>query len=103
MKRSATWRACCVGVVAGSLALPAVADQLGPTVTPSIIHVEHIRIDSARSYAEVRAALELKYSKFDDRIRGLLQYGEITRVKTELERIRGDACISFPDRRSELG
>lgn len=63
-----------------------------PTVRRSNIQVEHIRIDSDKSYSEVRAALE-KLPRFDDRIRVLLQYGQIECVKAELKEIQGDAGL----------
>jgi uncharacterized protein (DUF302 family) len=63
-----------------------------PTVSRNNIRVEHIRIDSYKPYDEVRAALE-KLPRFDDRIRALLHYGEIARVKTELKRIQGSAGL----------
>jgi aliphatic nitrilase len=56
------------------------------------VQVEHIRIESGKPYEEVRAALE-KLPRFDDRIRVLLHYGEIARVKAELEKIQGDAGL----------
>jgi uncharacterized protein (DUF302 family) len=63
-----------------------------PKVRRNTIQVEHIRIDSEKSYDEVRAALE-QLPRFDDRIRALLHYGEIARVKAELETIQGDAGL----------
>ena len=63
-----------------------------PKVSRNSIQVEHIRIDSNKSYGEVRAALE-KLPKFDDRIRALLHRGEIARVKAELKKIQGDAGL----------
>jgi uncharacterized protein (DUF302 family) len=64
----------------------------GPKVSRNNIQVEHIRIDSDNPYDEVRAALE-KLPRFDDRIRALLHYGEIARVKAELMKIQGDAGL----------
>ena len=63
-----------------------------PKISRNNIQVEHIRIDSDKSYGEVRAALE-KLPRFDDGIRALLHYGEIARVKAELEKIQGDAGL----------
>ena len=63
-----------------------------PKVVRNNIQVEHIRIDSDKSYDEVRAAME-KIPRFDDRIRTLLHYGEIARVKAELKKIQGDAGL----------
>ena len=63
-----------------------------PKVSRNRIEVEHIRIDSGKAYGEVRTALE-KLPRFDDRIRALLHDGEIARVRSELERIQGDAGL----------
>jgi hypothetical protein len=68
------------------------ASAAEPRVSRNNIQVEHIRIDSDKPYGEVRAALE-KLPRFDDRIRALLNYGEIARVKTELKKIQGDAGL----------
>jgi uncharacterized protein (DUF302 family) len=68
------------------------ASAIEPKVTRNNIQVEHIRIDSDKPYGEVRAALE-KLPRFDDRIRALLHYGEIARVKAELKKIQGDAGL----------
>jgi uncharacterized protein (DUF302 family) len=73
-----------------SVATSASANE--PKVSRNNIQVEHIRIDSDKSYGEVRAALE-KLPRFDDRIRALLHYGEIARVKAELKKIQGDAGL----------
>ncbi len=83
-----------LGVAATALsALPLRAEVSAPKVTTSEIKVEHIRIESDKPYAEVRAALEKLVPRFDDRIRVLLQYGEISRVKTELEKVQGTAGL----------
>ena len=63
-----------------------------PRVSRNNICVEHIRIDSDKPYGEVQAALE-KLPRFDDRIRALLQYGEIARVRAELKKIQGDTGL----------
>jgi uncharacterized protein (DUF302 family) len=68
------------------------ASATEPKVSRNSIQVEHIRIDSHKSYGDVRAALE-KLPRFDDRIRALLHYGEIARVKAELKKIQGDAGL----------
>ena len=69
-----------------SVATSASANE--PKVSRNNIQVEHIRIDSDKPYGEVRAALE-KLPIFDDRIRALLHYGEIARVKPTFPRFRG--------------
>ena len=76
----------------GPTAATSVATSSEPTVSRNNIQVEHIRIDSGKSYGEVRAALE-KLPRFDDRIRALLHYGEIARVKAELKKLQGDAGL----------
>ena len=76
----------------GPTATTSAATSSEPKVSRNNIQVEHIRIDSGKSYGEVRAALE-KLPRFDDRIRGLLHYGEIERVKAELKKIQGDAGL----------
>jgi uncharacterized protein (DUF302 family) len=63
-----------------------------PTVSRNNIQVEHIRIDSNKPFCEVQAALE-NLPRFDDRIRTLLHYGEIARVKVELTKIQRDAGL----------
>jgi uncharacterized protein (DUF302 family) len=63
-----------------------------PKVSRNNIQVEHIRIDSGKSYTEVRRALE-KLPRFDDRFRALLYDGKIARLITELKRIQGDAGL----------
>ena len=76
----------------GAANIAASDDANEPTVTRKNIHVEHIRIDTGKSYSEVRSALE-RLPRFDDRIRTLLDYGEIAHVKSELNRIQGDAGL----------
>jgi len=63
-----------------------------PKVSRSNIPIEHVRIDSDKSYGEARAALE-QLPRFDDRIRALLHYGEIDRVSAELNKIQGNAGL----------
>jgi hypothetical protein len=67
-------------------------DRAQPNVIRTTIQVEHIRIDSAKSYADAKTALD-KLPKFDDRIRVLLQRGEVAKVRNELERIQGAAGL----------
>jgi hypothetical protein len=56
------------------------------------VGVEHIRIEAAKSYADARTALE-RLPHFDDRIRALLQRGDIDRVRSALQQIQGDAGL----------
>jgi uncharacterized protein (DUF302 family) len=65
-----------------------------PKVTRGVVQIEHVRIESEKSFDEVRAALDA-LPRFDDRIRTLLHYGEIARVKTELEHIQGEARLTI--------
>lgn len=61
-------------------------------VTRGNVIIEHIRIDSVRSYYETRAALET-LPHFDDSIRALLRQGNIEHIKSALETIQGDAGL----------
>ncbi|MCP1757281.1 hypothetical protein ABIF29_003060 [Bradyrhizobium elkanii] len=67
-----------------------------PTILPktslSTISVEHIRFDSIKSYADTRATLE-GLPHFDNRIRTLLQYGDIDKVRSALWELQGDAGL----------
>ncbi len=58
------------------------------------VQIEHIRIDSKKSFEQVKAALE-KLPKFDDEIRRHLQNGKVGSVKQELEGIQGDAGLTI--------
>lgn len=68
------------------------ASQRLPKVTCKSVIVEHIRIDSAKSYHDTRTALET-LPHFDDSIRALLQQGDIEQVKSALENIQGDVGL----------
>lgn len=59
-----------------------------PFITRSPIVVEHVRINSARSFDAVRTEL-VRLPRFDDRIRVLLHFGDAARVKVELEKLQG--------------
>ena len=63
-----------------------------PRTSLSTVGVEHIRIDSIKSYADTRATLE-RLPHFDDRIRILLQHGDIDKVRSALQEIQGDAGL----------
>lgn len=65
-----------------------------PRTSLSTISVEHIRIDSIKSYADTRATLE-KLPHFDDRIRTLLQYGDIDAVSPHCGKFRVMQASSF--------
>ena len=57
-----------------------------PVVSRRTIQVEHIKIETAKSFSEVRAALESLVPQLDARIFVLLQYGESDRARKKLER-----------------
>jgi uncharacterized protein (DUF302 family) len=57
-----------------------------PVIIPRTIQVEHIKIESRRSFSEVKAAFESLVPQLDARIFVLLQYGESDRARKELER-----------------
>ena len=56
-----------------------------PTLTCRTVTVEHIRIESSRPYAEVRAALESAVPPFDPEILQRLAAGDYERVNRERE------------------
>lgn len=57
-----------------------------PVVTQHRVQIEHIKIKSAKPFAEVKAALESSVPQLDIGIFGLLQRGESDRARAELER-----------------
>ena len=63
-----------------------------PQVRLSTIQVEHIRIDSSKSYDEVVTELA-KLPWFDEKIRAFLQHGDVVHVKSMLTKIQGDAGL----------
>jgi uncharacterized protein (DUF302 family) len=65
-----------------------------PVVTRKPVVVEHVRIDTARSFEEVRAELD-RLPRFDDRIRVLLHFGDAARVKAELEKLQGAVGLTL--------
>jgi hypothetical protein len=56
-----------------------------PVITRRAVQVEHIRIESAKPFAEVKAALENAVPQLNIAIFGLLQRGESDRARKELE------------------
>jgi len=54
-------------------------------LTPQTIQVEHIKIESTKPFADVKAALENLVPRLDAGIFVLLQYGEGERARKELE------------------
>ena len=57
-----------------------------PLVSRQIIQIEHVRIESTKSFAEVKRALESSVPQLDMGIFGLLQRAETGRARSELER-----------------
>jgi uncharacterized protein (DUF302 family) len=57
-----------------------------PVITQATMQVEHIKIESRKSFSDVKAALESLVPQLDARIFVLLQYGESDRARKELER-----------------
>ncbi len=57
-----------------------------PVIIPRTIQVEHIKIESRKSFSDVKAALESLVPQLDARIFVLLQYSESDRARKELER-----------------
>jgi len=61
------------------------ANPSSPTLTSRTVTVEHIRIESSRPFAEVRAALESAVPPFDPELLERLAAGDFTRVNRERE------------------
>jgi uncharacterized protein (DUF302 family) len=57
-----------------------------PVIIQRTIQVEHIKIESRKSFSDVKTALESLVPPLDARIFVLLQYGESDRARKELER-----------------
>jgi uncharacterized protein (DUF302 family) len=57
-----------------------------PVITQRTMQVEHTKIESRKSFSEVKAALESSVPQLDARVFVLLQYGESDRAREELER-----------------
>jgi len=57
-----------------------------PVIIQRTTQVEHIKIESEKSFSDVRTALESLVPQLDARIFVLLQYGESDRARKELER-----------------
>jgi len=56
-----------------------------PVIIQRTMQVEHIQIESRKSFSEVKAALKSLVPQLDARIFVLLQYGESDRARKELE------------------
>ena len=57
-----------------------------PVITQRTIQVEHVKVESRKSFSDVKAALESLVPQLDASIFVLLQYGESDRARKELER-----------------
>lgn len=58
-------------------------------ITRRTYQVEHVTIESPKSFDAVKAALESSLPEFDASVLILLRYGESARVKKELEKASG--------------
>jgi uncharacterized protein (DUF302 family) len=67
-----------------------------PIISQRTVQIEHVKIESTKSFAEVKAALERSLPQLDTGIFGLLQRGESDRAREELE--RGPALSIFNSR-----
>jgi hypothetical protein len=79
-------RIVCSLIVLTSIAAMEVA-MPDPVITQQTIQVEHVRIEAAKPFADVKAALEDLVPPLDPGILGLLQRGETERARSELERL----------------
>jgi hypothetical protein len=66
-------------------------------ITQRMIQVEHVKIESTKPFAEVRAALESSVPRLDAGIFALSQRGESERAKSELERLPALSIFSSRD------
>jgi uncharacterized protein (DUF302 family) len=57
-----------------------------PVIAQRRVQVEHVKIESTKSFMQVKAALESSVPQLDTGIFGLLQRGESDRARRELER-----------------
>jgi uncharacterized protein (DUF302 family) len=57
-----------------------------PVIARRTIQIEHIRIESTKSFAEVKTALESSVPRLDVGILALLQQGQTDRAREKLER-----------------
>jgi hypothetical protein len=67
-----------------------------PIISQRTVRVEHVKIESTKLFAGVKAALERSVPQLDTGIFGLLQRGESDRARRELE--RGPALSIFSSR-----
>ena len=57
-----------------------------PVITQRTVHVEHIKIESAKPFAKVKAALEELVPPLDPAVPESLRQGDIGRAKEALQR-----------------
>jgi hypothetical protein len=68
-----------------------------PVLVQRTIQVEHVKIQSSKSFAEVKAALEGSVPWLDAGVLALLQQGESERARSELERLPALSIFSNRD------
>ena len=68
-----------------------------PVITQRTVHVEHIKIEATKSFAEVKAALEGSVPQFDTGILELLRRGETERARSDLERLPALSILGSRD------
>ena len=59
------------------------------------VSIEHLRISSKRSFAEVKAALEAKLRRYDDRIAALIRSGDVESARAELEKLAAPTGLTI--------
>ena len=71
--------------------------MLDPVITQRTVHVEHIKIETTKSFAEVKAVLEGSVPQFDTGILELLRRGETERARSDLERLPALSILGSRD------
>jgi hypothetical protein len=74
-------------------ARPGAASAQATAEYRTAVQVEHVRIVSAKGFDEVREAMD-RLPRFDDRIRSLVNDGELASARSALEKIQGDAGLT---------
>jgi carbon monoxide dehydrogenase subunit G/uncharacterized protein (DUF302 family) len=69
--------------------------QSGVRVVAERVSIEHVRITSAKPYADVKAALESKLHRYDDRIASMFRSGDIEGARAELERLAAPTGLTI--------
>ena len=65
------------------------------SVTTSVLPVDHVKINTPKPYAEVKAALESRLGRLDDAIRDLLKKNEIEAVRAALQKAAGEDGLAI--------